>query len=445
MQKSFFNKLLSHFFSSKYTKSIIKGSGITLVIIVLTNVINLIFLAVKTRYILPEDLGIYMLALSIVTTVTVLAHGFNTAIQRYAAIFNQAGRLKKIYFKILKYTLLFCFVFFVVMFSFSEVIVNFFAGFSGDIKTSSACLVNLVRILAGALCFQIIFLMNASMLRSRFFIYFGHFFQLAESFFALLALVIFREYFNLLYLLAGSFAIINFFIMVYSFIVLKQKLPFIFDKKIKTTEDKSRILLFSGLSSLTGIFGKYVVEINTMIIAILLGAKEIALYGIAMRLSMLPNFFLQANDNISGPLLAKLYGKQDYAAIKTLFKRITVFLFVISMLFFIFLFLFADILLAILGDFYLLAKWPLLIMTFAQIFNTSIGAGINVINAVGRPYYNTINQLFFLIFLLVVSFWLVPQYGLIGAAIAFAIGTILVNIIRLYQVFLCLRKREKRI
>ena len=52
--------------------------------------------------------------------------------------------------------------------------------------------------------------------------------------------------------------------MVYSFIVIKQKLPFVFDKKIKITEDKSRILLFSGLSSLTGIFGKYVLEINTM-------------------------------------------------------------------------------------------------------------------------------------------------------------------------------------
>ncbi len=439
MLTGFVYKLLKRFFSSKYTKSIIKGSGITLFIIVLTNLLYLVFLALKTRYILPADLGLYMLATSIVTTFTVFSYGFNSGIQRYAAIFNKEGRLKKIYFKVLFYSLIFCFVFLVVIFCFSGLIVDFFAAFNSDIKNSTDCLIDLVRILSLALCFQIIYLINASMLRSRFFIYYGHLFQLAVAFFSLLALIIFKKYFDLLYLLAVSFAIINFLIMVYSFIVIKQKLPFVFDKKIKITEDKSRILLFSGLSSLTGIFGKYVLEINTMIIAMFLGAKEIALYGIATRVSMLPNFFLQANDNISGPLLAKLYGNKDYVSIKALVKRIILFLFFISGVFFIGLFLFADFLLAIFGDFYLQAKWPLLIMTFAQIFNTSIGAGINVINAVGKPHYNTITQILFLFFLAVASLILIPLYGLIGGAIAFAGGTIFINLIRLYQVFLCLR------
>lgn len=95
MLTGFFYKLLKRFFSSKYTKSIVKGSGITLFIIILTNLIYLVFLAFKTRYILPADLGLYMLATSIVTTFSVFSYGFNSGIQRYAAIFNKDGPVKK--------------------------------------------------------------------------------------------------------------------------------------------------------------------------------------------------------------------------------------------------------------------------------------------------------------------------------------------------------------
>ena len=136
------------------------------------------------------------------------------------------------------------------------------------------------------------------------------------------------------------------------------------------------------------------------------------------------------------PVIARLYEGRHMKRLEDVYTVSTKWATVAGVPAMIFLALYAsDILTALYGRSYTRGAEVLAILALAQLVNTASGPCGQVVSMVGRSDLVFANSLVALTLNVVLNVLLIPHYGMIGAAIAWAAAIVLVNLMRLYQVW----------
>ena len=116
-------------------------------------------------------------------------------------------------------------------------------------------------------------------------------------------------------------------------------------------------------------------------------------------------------------------------------KNSTRIIFIISLSTLILLCVFSGPILELFGPKYLVANQALLILLFAQFFNSISGPGAIYLNMTKRQ--STLNKILFsgLIINVILNFYLIPDFGINGAAMATFISLIFWNILIIIYVY----------
>jgi O-antigen/teichoic acid export membrane protein len=116
-------------------------------------------------------------------------------------------------------------------------------------------------------------------------------------------------------------------------------------------------------------------------------------------------------------------------ALKKIVKDSTRLIFMLSLPALIILGVFASFFLNFFGSQYVIAKWPLIILLLGQLVNTMCGPVAIYMNMTGRQH--KLQQILLLGFLvnLILNWFVIPVYGMIGAAVATAVSMALWNAI----------------
>lgn len=145
------------------------------------------------------------------------------------------------------------------------------------------------------------------------------------------------------------------------------------------------------------------------------------------------------------PIAAELNAKEEKAKLKQLFSDTTKYLTLISVPVFVYIFVFADVIITSwMGPGYEISAYLLRILALGQLLNMVLSApGNSITPNIGIPKYQMNEGLISLLLNLILSYFLIKNYGIIGAAIG---NSAAVSIASVYVYFVSSKYfKEKRI
>lgn len=409
----------------------IKKQGISNSIIIMIGAVigafNVMFLFPK---ILPEE---YFGLTRVLVEVTYIFLQFgilggHSAIVRFWSIVTSK---KSLIIYILKYSILFSIIILAFITIFKQNIVEFYSDKSPLIGTHF----NSIYILfIFGLLFEIFSSISVGMLKTILPTF------LKEVFIRIYVLsIIFLYYLN--YINEATF--IHLFVFGYTTISLiiigfviknkreiKEEGKLIKNKKIEITKYRTASF-FSGLSS--GIVNR----LDIIMIASLIasssspneGLKAVAIYSIALYTATIIEIPSRGVFSISSPIISKLWDNKNLKDINSIYKKSSINLFAISLLLFLLLSLNIDNLLTFLKDSFLPAKPIILLLGISKVFNMLLGVN-NIILSTSKYYIIvTYTMLGLIIITFLLNYWLIPIYGINGAAVGSLVSLVIYNLV----------------
>jgi len=387
-----------------------------------------------------SDVGLLVLAKSIVLTAFVLTNGFSYAVFRYASLFRGENRKDKI-----KGIVLTAYRYVVPIYIIVFIAVSLLAGYIAVNIFHNPELALLIRMLAVVVFFTSVIGLNNALLRSKYLVQYRYIFdvtvQLLTLFFVFILFVF--DLRNFLIMFTVSWAVAAFFVMAGSFRIVKREFAFAFDHTIKMVEHKRKLFLYAFVSQVTSLLDRFRLEINVFIMGFFLATSDIALYNVAFQMGMVAAILLEGLNNIFPAVAGVLYGQDKISEIKRIHGKSALILFSISVLIFIFFLIFGKLILSIFGEYYRKAFVPLLIISFSFMVESGVGSAGRILNMMGKPHYNTVNTFTALVFTVGLCYALIPVYGVIGAALSFAVSNIIKRLMMLSEVLWVYRAKEK--
>jgi len=196
-------------------------------------------------------------------------------------------------------------------------------------------------------------------------------------------------------------------------------------------------LLFYSLSvMLVGLSALLITKADKIMIGIFMASRNVGIYNAAAVIAFQGSVFLYSFHGIFAPIIADLHNKKKFAELESLLKSSTKWALSFTLpVVFIFV-LFSKQIMLIYGDEFV-AGWTVLIaFGFVQLINVSSGSMGHILIMTGREKIELANILILGLINIVLNYFLIPAFGILGAALATGASYTLINISRLIEVYL---------
>ena len=217
----------------------------------------------------------------------------------------------------------------------------------------------------------------------------------------------------------------------------KEKLPKKVDENIANIKLKEILLISSPMLLISGMH-LVMSQADIIIIGMYMSEKDVGIYAIAIKITLLTSFVLNAVNSVVSPKFSQYYHANDMVALKKTVKDSSNLIFYSTFPILIILLMFSKYILGIFGEEFKEAYFILFIVLFGQIINILFGAIDNFLSMTGNQIFFQYILIFGLIINVLLNLLLIPSYGLIGAAIATTISFVIwkvLAIILMYKKF----------
>ncbi|MCL5883279.1 MAG: flippase [Actinobacteria bacterium] len=163
--------------------------------------------------------------------------------------------------------------------------------------------------------------------------------------------------------------------------------------------------------------------------------SDVGYYGVALKLALVGAKILSAFAIVMTPIIADLWNRKMTDDLQTLFRVITRWVVILNLPVLLVLVVFANGIMKIFGAGFTAGSVALILLAIGQMVNAGTGtAGVMIIMS-GMSKLELLNVVVTLIVDAGLCFLLIPRYGLVGAAIASMSSIMVVNIMRLVEVW----------
>jgi len=173
---------------------------------------------------------------------------------------------------------------------------------------------------------------------------------------------------------------------------------------------------------------------DTIMLGIWRTEEEVGIYNVAVRLSMITSFTLGAINSIAAPKFAEFWGKNDLEGLKKIAQQSTKLIFWTSFPILLSFWLFPSYILNIFGNEFKNGVPALMILTFGQFVNASVGSVGYILQMTGKQKIFQNVVLIGSIINITLNIILIPTFGGTGAAIASAIAISFINIVPFFLI-----------
>jgi O-antigen/teichoic acid export membrane protein len=410
----------------------IKKQGVSnSIIIIIGSVIGALNVMVLFPMILPEAyFGLTRVLVE--ATYIVLQFGLlgaNAAIIRFWSRISVTNQLFRY---VLKYSILCSVLVVVFMFIFKGVVVNYYHEKSPLIGVHYNALY--VLFLAGLL-FEFFAAASVGMLKTQFPTF------LREIFIRIYVTILILVYY---FEIIDETIFINLFVLGYLFMgglifskVLKHRNILITTKTKLLSQDKRSINKYRIANFFSGFSSGIVNRLDVIMIAALVsgdliannGLKSVAVYSIALYTSTLIEIPSRGVFSISTPVIANFWANNEIKSITSVYKKSSINLLIVALLLFLLLSLNLDDLFTFLKGSYSAAKPVILILGGSKVFNMLLGVN-NIILTTSKYYLvGTFTMVGLIALTFFLNYWLIPLYGINGAAFGSFASLIAYNLV----------------
>jgi O-antigen/teichoic acid export membrane protein len=194
------------------------------------------------------------------------------------------------------------------------------------------------------------------------------------------------------------------------------------------------LLNFSLPQLMTAIMFTALLSTDTFLLGRYATAETVGVYSVLGGLLLPATVISTAIGQMFGPRIAVEEARGDLPALSLMLRRVTHWNTIVSIPFFAVLVVAGDPLLGLFGHVYRQGATALAILSLGQLLNTAAGPLGQVINMSGRQYLSMSNNALVALLNVGACTYLIPRYGLAGAATATSSSLTLVNLIKLVQV-----------
>jgi O-antigen/teichoic acid export membrane protein len=198
---------------------------------------------------------------------------------------------------------------------------------------------------------------------------------------------------------------------------------------------------FSAPRAIAGILGIAVTWMDVLLVGALRSTREAAIYAAASRLSIIGAYAMQAIGMAIAPQVSALLARGLHRRVEALYRTATWWLMALVWPLYAVLAVFAPFVMGIFGPEFAAGATPLVILSLAMLVNLATGNVTTVLLMGGKSSWNLWNAAVSMVSNVTLNLILTPRMGITGAAIAWAISIVFVNLAPVVQVriFLGLR------
>jgi O-antigen/teichoic acid export membrane protein len=426
MKEKFLNALQDKDFSELFKKG-----GLSFLIRIGGLVMGFLLTLIIAHYFGAKGLGDYVLSIVVLRIFTLFSKlGVDTFSIRFIASFAKQDKWKSIQLfrnKIIRLLSISSLIFSLLMYYFSE-----------DIANLVHAKVEHVRLNAFFVLPMAFFMLHYQSLRGlKKIAEFSFFLRMAQATFSIISIFIITQFFvdrNVpVYAYLSSLAIVS----LLAFIVFFNSY-----NKIKRISDDEQIeeLKYSEILkvSIPLMFAQSVQFImawtDKLMIGNMMGSEEVGIYFTAFKLSMFASIALMAINSIASPKFAELYGKKDFDGLKKVAHQSSKMIFLATLPLVLVFFVFPEFLLGLFGEEFKVGVKAFVFLSFGKLISSLSGSVGNILQMTGKQVI-FMNVLFVgAIVNVLLNFFLIPKFGINGAALASMISLSMWNLIMVYFV-----------
>jgi O-antigen/teichoic acid export membrane protein len=426
MKEKFLNALKDKDFSELFKKG-----GLSFLIRIGGLVMGFLLTLIIAHYFGAKGLGDYVLSIVVLRIFTLFSKlGVDTFSIRFIASFAKQEKWKSIQLfrnKIIRLLSISSLIFSLLMYYFSE-----------DIANLVHAKVEHVRLNAFFVLPMAFFMLHYQSLRGlKKIAEFSFFYRMAQATFSIISIFIITQFFvdgNVpVYAYLSSLAIVS----LLAFIVFFNSY-----NKIKRISDDEQIeeLKYSEILkvSIPLMFAQSVQFImawtDKLMLGNMMGSEEVGIYFTAFKLSMFANIALMAINSIASPKFAELYAKKDFDGLKKVAHQSSKMIFLATLPLVLVFFVFPEFLLGLFGEEFKVGVKAFVFLSFGKLISSLSGSVGNILQMTGKQVI-FMNVLFVgAIVNVLLNFFLIPKFGINGAALASMISLTMWNLIMVYFV-----------
>jgi O-antigen/teichoic acid export membrane protein len=192
---------------------------------------------------------------------------------------------------------------------------------------------------------------------------------------------------------------------------------------------------FTGPRALTSVVQLALQRLDIVLIIVLIGPVQAALYTAATRFLVVGQFINQSLSTVVEPRLARLLSLGDRAASRTVYQAATGWLVLLCWPLYLLVATYATEVLRLFGHGYDAGTPVILVLAGAMLVATSVGMVDVVLIMGGRTSWNLVNAVLALAVMVGFDLTLIPHLGLLGAAAGWAAAILVNNLLPLVQVW----------
>ncbi|QGN33898.1 polysaccharide biosynthesis C-terminal domain-containing protein [Microlunatus sp. Gsoil 973] len=175
-------------------------------------------------------------------------------------------------------------------------------------------------------------------------------------------------------------------------------------------------------------------RLDIVLVAAYLGPRDAAIYTAATRFVVLGQLGSQAVSLAVQPKFSELLAKHDLASTLRVYRTSTAWVMAVTWPIHLLVGILAPIILLLFGSGYDEGRWVVMVLAGAMLVATGCGMVTMLLVMAGRTTANLINVLVALGANLSLNLILIPRWGIVGAAVAWAVSILLSNILPLVQI-----------
>ncbi len=200
-----------------------------------------------------------------------------------------------------------------------------------------------------------------------------------------------------------------------------------------------RFWRFAAPRGLAGVFQVMVLWLDTLLLGILRSPREAGIYTASSRYLLVGAFILTAVNQAVAPQIGALLAAREKGRAQTVFQTAASWIIAGTWPIYLTVVIFAPVVLKVFGSGFEQGGPVLMILGMAAMVGAATGPVDWVLLMGGKSRWNLLNTAVALVANVGLNLLLIPRYGMIGAATAWAVSIVLNNILPLIEVWLLMK------
>lgn len=180
-------------------------------------------------------------------------------------------------------------------------------------------------------------------------------------------------------------------------------------------------------------------NVQTLLLGALSSIAGVGIFAIANQMNMFGSMFQSAIATASRPIIAELYDQGANEQMGRMYQATTKWSFMVNLPVFLILVLFPSQILSLFGKSFVAGATTLVLIACAIMVDVSTGMCGLILDMTGHTVLKLVNNSVRLVLSLLLSFLLIPRWGILGAGLTLLIVLSVTNLLRLGQVFYLFR------